>query len=169
MGKWELLECTIRRGSVPTPGARRLRGRAPHSQLQVIFHKRATNYRALLWKMTYEENSSYGSSPPCTHVSNDINKHMCKRNTCTNAHMCKYRGLLKAARNRDLCVRKFDTHIARTCKNYTRTLMLVCINTEGRWRQRATKISLFLSAWAHSWIARPKTLCRQKDASMYRW
>jgi len=32
---------------------------------QVIFRKRATNYRALLRKMTYKDKASYGSSPPC--------------------------------------------------------------------------------------------------------
>jgi len=34
-------------------------------KLQVIFRKRATNYRALLWKMTYEHKASYDSTPPC--------------------------------------------------------------------------------------------------------
>jgi len=34
-------------------------------KLQVIFCKRATNYRALLWKMTCKDKASYGSSPPC--------------------------------------------------------------------------------------------------------
>ena len=34
-------------------------------KLQVIFHK-ATNYRALLQKMTYKDKASNGSSPPCT-------------------------------------------------------------------------------------------------------
>jgi len=34
-------------------------------KLQVIFHKRATNYRALLRKMTYKDKASYESSPPC--------------------------------------------------------------------------------------------------------
>ena len=38
-------------------------------KLQVIFRKRATNYRALLRKMTYEDKASYDSSPPCTPVS----------------------------------------------------------------------------------------------------
>jgi len=33
--------------------------------LQVIFGKRATNYRALLRKMTYKDKASYASSPPC--------------------------------------------------------------------------------------------------------
>ena len=32
-------------------------------QLQVILHKRATNYRALLQKMTYEDKTSYDSTP----------------------------------------------------------------------------------------------------------
>ena len=31
----------------------------------VIFRKRATNYRALLRKMTYEDKTSYDSTPPC--------------------------------------------------------------------------------------------------------
>ena len=34
---------------------------------QVIFRERATNYRALLRKMTYKDKASYGSSPPCIH------------------------------------------------------------------------------------------------------
>jgi len=35
-------------------------------KLQDIFHKRATNYRALLRKMTYKDKASYESLPPCT-------------------------------------------------------------------------------------------------------
>ena len=35
-------------------------------KLQVILRKRATNYRALLRKMTCEDKASYGSSPPCS-------------------------------------------------------------------------------------------------------
>jgi len=35
-------------------------------KLQVNFRKRATNYRALLQKMTYQDKASYGSSPPCS-------------------------------------------------------------------------------------------------------
>jgi len=37
-------------------------------KLQVIFRKRATNYRALLRKMTYKDKASYGSLPPCIHI-----------------------------------------------------------------------------------------------------
>ena len=38
-------------------------------KLQIIFHKRATTYRALLRKMTYKDKGSYESSPPCmTHM-----------------------------------------------------------------------------------------------------
>ena len=46
-----------------TTGWRRLIGCL---KLQVIFRKRATNYRALLRKMTYEDKASYDSTPPCT-------------------------------------------------------------------------------------------------------
>jgi len=35
-------------------------------KLQVIFRKRATNYRALLRTKTYKDKASYRSSPPCT-------------------------------------------------------------------------------------------------------
>jgi len=34
-------------------------------KLQVIFRKRATNYRALLRKITYKDTASYDSTPPC--------------------------------------------------------------------------------------------------------
>ena len=46
-------------------GCRRPIGRR---KLQVIFRKKATCYRALLRKMTYQDKASYGSSPPCTHI-----------------------------------------------------------------------------------------------------
>jgi len=35
-------------------------------KLQVIFRKRATNYRTFLRKMTHKDKASYGSSAPCT-------------------------------------------------------------------------------------------------------
>ena len=35
----------------------------------MMFHKRATKYRALLLKMTYKDKGSYESSPPCTRAS----------------------------------------------------------------------------------------------------
>ena len=42
-------------------GWRRLIG---SPKLQIIFHKIATKYRSLLWKMTYKNKGSYESSPP---------------------------------------------------------------------------------------------------------
>jgi len=42
-------------------GWRRLMGSL---KLQIIFHKKATKYRSLLWKMTYKDKGSYESSPP---------------------------------------------------------------------------------------------------------
>ena len=44
-------------------GWRRLIG---SPKLQIIFHKRATKYRSLLWKTTYKDKGSYESSPPCS-------------------------------------------------------------------------------------------------------
>jgi len=46
-------------------GWRRLTG---CQRLQVVSCKRATNYRALLRKMTCQDTASYGSSPPCIGV-----------------------------------------------------------------------------------------------------
>jgi len=43
-------------------GWRRLIG---SPKLQIIFPKRATEYRSLVRKMTYEDKGSYESSPPC--------------------------------------------------------------------------------------------------------
>jgi len=40
-------------------------------KLQIIFHKRATKYGSLLRKMTYEDEGSYESSPPCTQNCDD--------------------------------------------------------------------------------------------------
>jgi len=41
--------------------------RLPRAKLQVIFRKRAINYRALLRKIIYEDKASYDSMPPCTY------------------------------------------------------------------------------------------------------
>jgi len=42
-------------------------------KMQVIFRKGATNHRALLRKMTYEDKATYASTPPCTPVFRAIN------------------------------------------------------------------------------------------------
>jgi len=55
---WEVSWGWGRRGT----GWRRLIGCL---KLQIIFCNRATNYRALLRKMTYKDKASYGSSLPC--------------------------------------------------------------------------------------------------------
>jgi len=60
-------------------------------KLQVICRKRATNYRALLWKMTHEDQASNDSTPPCkmTRVAHDMqSRHtveapqLCARTLC---------------------------------------------------------------------------------------
>ena len=60
----EALTCT---------GWRRLIG---SPKLQIIFHKRATKYRALLRKMTYKDKGSYESSPPCN-VCQEVRRYIC--------------------------------------------------------------------------------------------
>ena len=51
------------RDAVYLTGWRRLIG---SSKLQIIFHKRFVKYKSLLRKMTYKDQGSYESSPPCT-------------------------------------------------------------------------------------------------------
>ena len=40
----------------------------------ITFRKLATNYRALLRKMTYKDKASYDSTPPCTYSHLIIHK-----------------------------------------------------------------------------------------------
>jgi len=47
-------------------GWRRLIG---SPMLQIIFHKRATKYRSLLWKMTHKDKGSYESLPRYVYIS----------------------------------------------------------------------------------------------------
>jgi len=58
-----LLQCRRYVYHDTTTGWRRLIG---SPKLQIIFHKRATKYRALLRKLTYKDKGSYESSPPCS-------------------------------------------------------------------------------------------------------
>ena len=46
-------------------------------KLQVIFCKRATNYRALLRKVAYEDKPSYASSPPCIQIHSSTGWRRC--------------------------------------------------------------------------------------------
>ena len=57
-----ITQSTTTHAHVKRTGWRRLIGCL---KLQVIFRKRATNHRALLQKMTYEDKASYDSTPHC--------------------------------------------------------------------------------------------------------
>jgi len=50
--------------------------RAAKTHKQLNFRKRATNYRALLRKIAYNDKATYESSPPCTGVTSLIS-HVC--------------------------------------------------------------------------------------------
>jgi len=58
--KWDTYKRSMKMTDWLTTGWRRLIG---SPKLQIIFHKRATKYRALLLKMTYKDKGSYESSP----------------------------------------------------------------------------------------------------------
>jgi len=59
--------CPYQTHQICIAGWRRLIG---SPKLQIILHKRATEYWALLWKMTYKDKGSYESSPPCASLFN---------------------------------------------------------------------------------------------------
>ena len=63
-------ECNVRMCTTKTPTNccknKEWRRRIGGLMLWVSFRKRATNYRALLQKMTFEDKASYGSWPPCS-------------------------------------------------------------------------------------------------------
>ena len=61
-------------------GWRRLIG---SPKLQIIFHKRATKYRALLRKMTCKDKGSYESSPPCTMLTSSALESLDMPPTCS--------------------------------------------------------------------------------------
>jgi len=74
--------------SFPTTGWRRL---IRCLELQVIFRKRATNFRALLRKMTYKDKASYDSTPPCMRPSLNQKKHIWDQSAST--HVCRWKYL----------------------------------------------------------------------------
>jgi len=74
-----------------TTGWRRLIG---SPKLQIISHKRATKYRSLLQKMTYEDKGSYESSPPCTVKKDRLHPtHWNTENIPTPQHVYLRRGI----------------------------------------------------------------------------
>jgi len=58
-------------------GWRRLIG---SPKMQIIFHKRATKYRALLRKMTYKDKGYYESLPPCRERERESEREMKRAN-----------------------------------------------------------------------------------------
>jgi len=71
-------------------GRRRLTGCL---RLQVIFRKRATNYSALLRKMTYEGKAFHDSTPPCTLTClTNLMTILMPIYVCVKSHACMVRG-----------------------------------------------------------------------------
>jgi len=64
-------------------------------KLQVTFRNRATNYRALLRKMTYKDKASYGSWPPCIKV--------CAISSIHNKCVCNFKYIMYAHRIHTWC------------------------------------------------------------------
>jgi len=108
-------------------------------KLQVIFRKRASNYRALLRKMTYKVMASYGSSPPCMSV-------LCLWIMCDMGlrnHMCCL-GMFACVCMR-VCEKESDlTHTPRDMQmGRERCLCLGCERTTCKW-ERYTNACVFV-------------------------
>ena len=90
-------------------------------KLQIILHKRATKYRALLRKMTHKVKGSYESSPPCTRWRRlvgclELHIMFCKRAT-------GYRALLrKTTMMHPICLRH-PVHAFQVCIVLIRSLL----------------------------------------------
>jgi len=54
-------------------------------KLQVIFHKKTTNYRTLLQKITCKDKACYGSSPPYSKSSGLVSEGLRVVNWCSDA------------------------------------------------------------------------------------
>jgi len=78
-----LYDLKTRSDTAQATGWRRLIG---SPKLQIIFHKRATKYRALLRKMTYKDKGSYGSLPPCTIATGMSSLHCSISHSHTHTH-----------------------------------------------------------------------------------
>jgi len=91
-------------------GWRRLIG---SPKLQIIFDKRATKYRSLLWKMTYKDKASYESSPPCTYcVLHPL--YPVQKEICIYIYIyIKYENLLETTNDAGMCCVLHPLHSVR--------------------------------------------------------
>jgi len=71
--------------AIRVTGWRRLIG---SPKLQIIFHKRATEYTSLLQKMTYKDKGSYESSPPCICILKRVVSNWKSSTTPSIVHGC---------------------------------------------------------------------------------
>ena len=80
-------------------------------KLQVSFRKRATNYRALLRKITSEEKASYHSTQPCIHIEHMTIEY--EHKTIEYEHMTiEYDATLYSSRRIDMI---FNSHMFTSC------------------------------------------------------
>jgi len=105
--KW----CT--RGQVDESVTLRTEWRRPIGclKLQVIFRKRATNYRALLRKVTCKDEASNGSSPPCSVLQNIRGTLPCSSiSLCICTHTCALSATAWRQRTAGATYRDTQTH-----------------------------------------------------------
>jgi len=109
-------------------------------KLQVIFHKRATNHRALLRKTTCKDKASYVSSPPC-------------RTQVRSVRICRYLCMHTTPTRENARHTHTLTHIHT--HTYTYIYTYVCIPFSALWQSSSTLQScpmLRTHAWVKSFI-----------------
>ena len=108
-------------------GCRRLIGCL---ELQIIFCKRATNYRVLLRKMTYKDKPSYASLPPCIMKCTHIRKNVCTYVKCTHVRICVCEYLKCTHVRICVCTYVKCTHVRICVCTYVRcTHVRICVCT----------------------------------------
>jgi len=86
--------------------------------LQIIFHKRATKYRALLRKMSHKDKGSYESSPPCScarrsRVYTCMHIHICIGSVCIYVRKCTCERVYACGSGKTIYIHMHNTHIHR--------------------------------------------------------
>jgi len=157
--------CVVTRGCT---GWRRPIG---YLKLQVILGKRATNYRALLRKMTYKDKASYGSSAPCIKGSLSLSRIQTHIGACVKTRGCIKGSLCLSLARAYVCALSlclFNTQIVTSHeKSSVKALCLYRSCSCTRARARCLSPSLSLS---HTWavVSQDKSASKARAFSLSR-
>jgi len=109
------------------------------SQLDIIFRKRATNYRALLRKITHKNKASYGCLPPCSSQPT-FDYHMSVVPIVTCASHC----LLKILKSQpEIHFIHSQSSSQPTFEHFLKSVVPMVMCASHRWRKNSQKSARF--------------------------